>query len=98
MVEKSPLGRGSASASCRSDPHASGEGRPARRPDRGPNHGKLVAEGTAAELKRLIPGSHIRMQFADTAGLESAARTLGDVSRDDEARTLQYPATAVSGE
>jgi len=38
------------------------------------------------------------MQFADTAGLESAARTLGDVSRDDEARTLQYPATAVSGE
>jgi len=55
------------------------------------DQGKLVAEGTADELKRLIPGGHIRLQFADARGLESAARTLGEVSRDDDALTLQVP-------
>ena len=29
------------------------------------DHGRLVAEGTADELKRLVPGGHIRLQFAD---------------------------------
>src|SRR6266545_4143303 len=28
------------------------------------DHGKLVAEGTADQLKRLVPGGHIRLQFA----------------------------------
>jgi ABC-2 type transport system ATP-binding protein len=55
------------------------------------DHGKLVAEGTAEELKRRIPGGHISLQFADADGLESAARTLGQVLRDDEALTLQVP-------
>ena len=55
------------------------------------DHGKLVAEGTAEELKRRIPGGHISLQFADADGLESAARTLGEVLRDDEALTLQVP-------
>ncbi len=55
------------------------------------DRGKLVAEGTADELKRRIPGGHIRLQFADADGLESAARILGEVSRDDEALTLQVP-------
>ena len=55
------------------------------------DHGKLIAEGTADELKRLIPGSHIRLQFADENGLESAARALGEVSRDGDALTLQVP-------
>jgi ABC-2 type transport system ATP-binding protein len=55
------------------------------------DQGKLVAEGTAAELKRRVPGGHIRLQFADARGLESAARTLGAVSRDDDALTLQIP-------
>jgi ABC-2 type transport system ATP-binding protein len=53
------------------------------------DQGKLIAEGTAAELKRLVPGGHIRLQFADARGLESAARTLGALSRDDDALTLQ---------
>jgi len=53
--------------------------------------GKLVAEGTADELKRLIPGGHIRLQFSDATELESAAHTLGEVSRDDDALTLQIP-------
>jgi ABC-2 type transport system ATP-binding protein len=55
------------------------------------DHGTLVAEGTADELKRRIPGGHINLQFADMEGLELAARMLGEVSRDDEALTLQVP-------
>lgn len=55
------------------------------------DRGKLVAEGTPDELKRRIPGGHVRLQFADTRGLEVAARMLGEVVRDDEALTLQVP-------
>jgi ABC-2 type transport system ATP-binding protein len=55
------------------------------------DHGRIVAEGTASELKRRIPGGHIRLQFAGPDELESAAHVLGAVSRDDEALTLQVP-------
>jgi len=55
------------------------------------DQGKLVAQGTPDALKRRIPGGHVRLQFADTAGLMAAARTLGAVARDDEALTLQVP-------
>src|SRR6266478_8225489 len=37
------------------------------------DRGKLVAQGTPDELKRRIPGGHIRLQFANTSGLEAAA-------------------------
>jgi ABC-2 type transport system ATP-binding protein len=52
------------------------------------DHGRLVAEGTPDQLKRRIPGGHIRLQFPDPDTLEAAARTLGEVVRDDEALTL----------
>ncbi|HEX8858722.1 MAG TPA: ATP-binding cassette domain-containing protein [Actinomycetes bacterium] len=56
------------------------------------DHGSVVAEGTAEQLKRRIPGGHIRLQFAHPDELELAARILGEeVSRDDEALTLQVP-------
>jgi ABC-2 type transport system ATP-binding protein len=55
------------------------------------DHGKLVAEGTAHELKRLVPGGHISLRFADAAALESAARVLGEVARDEDELTLQFP-------
>jgi ABC-2 type transport system ATP-binding protein len=55
------------------------------------DQGKVVAAGTAEELKRHVPGGHIRLQFADTAGLDVAARALGGASRDDDALTLQVP-------
>jgi ABC-2 type transport system ATP-binding protein len=55
------------------------------------DRGKLIAEGTPDELKRGILGGHIRLQFADVHGLEAAARILGEVSRDDDALTLQVP-------
>ncbi len=55
------------------------------------DHGRLVAEGTPDQLKRRIPGGHISVQLTDPRTLESAARTLGAMSRDDEALTLQVP-------
>jgi ABC-2 type transport system ATP-binding protein len=55
------------------------------------DQGKLVAEGTPDELKRLIPGGHIRLQFADANGLESAAHRLSEGARDDNELTLQIP-------
>jgi len=55
------------------------------------DHGTLVAQGTPDELKRRIPGGHVRLHFADIAGLDAAARALGEVTRDDTALTLQVP-------
>jgi ABC-2 type transport system ATP-binding protein len=55
------------------------------------DHGKLVAQGTAAELKRLVPGGHISLQFADTTVFARAAQILAPASRDDDALTLQLP-------
>jgi ABC-2 type transport system ATP-binding protein len=55
------------------------------------DHGKIVAQGTPAELKRLVPGGHIRLEFTDSDELERAATRLGVSSRDDEALTLQVP-------
>ena len=56
------------------------------------DHGKLVAQGTAAELKRLVPGGHISLQFGDAIALEEAALLLKPTSREDEALTLQVSA------
>jgi ABC-2 type transport system ATP-binding protein len=55
------------------------------------DHGRLVAEGTPAQLKRLVPGGHILLRLADTAGLDAAAGAVGATARDDEALTLQVP-------
>jgi ABC-2 type transport system ATP-binding protein len=53
------------------------------------DHGTLIAEGSPHELKRLIPGGHIRLRFTDLDGLESAARVLEPSTRDDDALVLQ---------
>ena len=55
------------------------------------DHGTLVAEGVASELKRMVPGGHIILQFRDAAGLDAAAAAFGGGLRDDEALTLQVP-------
>ncbi|MFF3274549.1 ATP-binding cassette domain-containing protein [Streptomyces chrestomyceticus] len=55
------------------------------------DHGKLIAEGTADELKQRIPGGHIRVRFADTLALDTAAGLFGLATRDEEALTLQIP-------
>jgi ABC-2 type transport system ATP-binding protein len=53
------------------------------------DRGRIVAEGTADELKRLVPGGHFRLEFTDPGELDWAARRLGEGARDDEALTLQ---------
>ena len=53
--------------------------------------GRIVAEGTPDELKRLVPGGHVRLEFADAAELDRAARAFDGAARDEEALTLQVP-------
>jgi ABC-2 type transport system ATP-binding protein len=53
--------------------------------------GHIVAEGTPSELKRLVPGGHIRLEFGQPAHLEQAAERLGDVRRDPDALALDVP-------
>ncbi|MBP2319968.1 ABC-2 type transport system ATP-binding protein [Kibdelosporangium banguiense] len=55
------------------------------------DHGRIVAQGTADQLKSQVPGGHIRLRFADTGTLDMAARALDRVVRDDDALTLQVP-------
>ncbi|MEI5520991.1 ATP-binding cassette domain-containing protein [Streptomyces brasiliscabiei] len=53
--------------------------------------GKIAAEGSAEELKRLVPGGHVRLRFTDPTAYQSAAAVLREVTRDDEALALQLP-------
>jgi ABC-2 type transport system ATP-binding protein len=55
------------------------------------DHGRIVAEGTADQLKRLVPGGHVSLRFTDAGALDAAARAFGDAGRDDEELTLQVP-------
>ncbi|MCX5062131.1 MULTISPECIES: ATP-binding cassette domain-containing protein [unclassified Streptomyces] len=53
--------------------------------------GRIVAEGTADELKRLVPGGHVRLRFLDPVQLARAAQVLEAGVPDSEALTLQVP-------
>jgi ABC-2 type transport system ATP-binding protein len=53
--------------------------------------GHIVAEGTPDELKRLVPGGHIRLRFADAAALDTASSLLDDSARDDAGLALTVP-------
>lgn len=53
------------------------------------DHGRLVAQGSPAELKRLVPGGHITLSFNDARSLEKAATILEPTARDDDDLTLQ---------
>lgn len=55
------------------------------------DHGTIVAEGTADELKRRIPGGHVLLQFTDPRHLEAATRVVRNASRDGEALSLRVP-------
>ena len=57
--------------------------------------GRIVAEGTPAELKRLVPGGHIELRFGSDAAVEAAARLLDDATRDD--LTVTVPSTGGVG-
>ena len=53
--------------------------------------GRIVAAGTPDELKRLVPGGHIRLRFADAEALDAASRLLDKSARDDAALALTVP-------
>jgi ABC-2 type transport system ATP-binding protein len=53
--------------------------------------GRVVAQGTPSELKRLVPGGSVRLEFDDAAALERAARAIGGGSRDDQGLALELP-------
>jgi len=55
------------------------------------DRGRIVAEGTPGELKRRVPGAHIRLHFADAGSLDAAARILREGTRDDEQLALRIP-------
>jgi ABC-2 type transport system ATP-binding protein len=54
--------------------------------------GRLVAEGTPAELKRSIPGGHVLLHLPDPDALREATAALGvEASPDEKALSLQVP-------
>ncbi|WP_326668425.1 ATP-binding cassette domain-containing protein [Streptomyces sp. NBC_01257] len=55
------------------------------------DNGKIAAEGTAEQLKRIVPGGHVRLRFTDPTTYRTAAHTLTQATHDDEALTLHIP-------
>jgi ABC-2 type transport system ATP-binding protein len=55
------------------------------------HHGTIAAQGSPAELKRLIPGGHVRLRFTDPAAYQTAATTLREATLDEQALALQIP-------
>ena len=55
------------------------------------DNGHIVAEGTPDELKRLVPGGHIKLRFTDGAAFDGAARLLDESSGDEGTLTLTVP-------
>ncbi|MFF4633677.1 ATP-binding cassette domain-containing protein [Streptomyces griseorubiginosus] len=53
--------------------------------------GGIAAQGTAEELKRLVPGSHVRLRFTDPAAYRAALAALPETTADDETLTLRIP-------
>jgi ABC-2 type transport system ATP-binding protein len=73
--------------------------------------GRIAAEGSAEELKRLIPGGHVRLRFNDPAAYRSAASALREAAfpqalgfaragaaPTDEALALQIPSDGTQRE
>ncbi len=56
------------------------------------DQGRIVAEGTPAELKSRIPGGHLRLHFADLQVLSSAAELFPAAAPDQDQLVLQVPA------
>ena len=55
------------------------------------DRGRIVAEGTPEELKRRVPGGHVRLQFADRPALHAAASLLVGAATDEERLVLRVP-------
>ncbi|MFH8650986.1 ATP-binding cassette domain-containing protein [Streptomyces tendae] len=55
------------------------------------HNGTIAAQGSAEELKRLVPGGHVRLRFSDPDAYRTAAHALDQATRDDEALALHIP-------
>ena len=55
------------------------------------DQGRLVAQGTPDELKRQLPGTHVRLRFTSTEELDAAAALFPEGTRDDESLALKVP-------
>ncbi|MCR6704035.1 MAG: ATP-binding cassette domain-containing protein [Cellulomonas sp.] len=55
------------------------------------DRGVIVAQGTPTELKRLVPGGRIRLEFDDQDSVRAVAGALGHATRDDEGLALEIP-------
>ncbi|WP_406190918.1 ATP-binding cassette domain-containing protein [Streptomyces anulatus] len=55
------------------------------------NNGKIAAEGTAEELKRIVPGGHVKLRFTDPDTYRNAASALTGAAPDEEALSLRIP-------
>jgi ABC-2 type transport system ATP-binding protein len=55
------------------------------------DHGRIVAEGTPAQLKRLVPGGAVRLEFADADALERVAGRFAAARREPDSLVLHVP-------
>jgi ABC-2 type transport system ATP-binding protein len=55
------------------------------------DRGRIVAEGTADELKRRVPGGHVRLQMASVSSLHGAVALLGGAAYNEEKLEIQVP-------
>jgi ABC-2 type transport system ATP-binding protein len=53
--------------------------------------GRIVAAGTPEELKRRVPGGHVRLRFADLPALDAASAAVRGADRDDDSLSLTVP-------
>ena len=55
------------------------------------DHGRLVAQGTPEQLKRLVPGGHIRLRFTSPEEFSLAGQVLPTAVPNHESLVLQVP-------
>jgi ABC-2 type transport system ATP-binding protein len=55
------------------------------------DRGRVIAEGSPDELKRLVSGGHIRFHFGDVHALDAASLAIPGSVRDGDALALQVP-------
>jgi ABC-2 type transport system ATP-binding protein len=55
------------------------------------DHGRIVAVGTPDELKRRVPGGHVRLQFSTTHSLHGAVALVDGASFDEEKLQVEVP-------
>ena len=55
------------------------------------DHGRIVAKGSADELKRRIPGGHVQLEFTTAQALELASEVLAGATPDEGKLILRVP-------